>query len=449
MEVIEKRILFAPDLDHLPRRVVIKFRRGVDIPYQPGTPAHLPQPERSAWLDLVAQFPGIVLGPYFTSVNETRLRALEQANLIVSPSIRLTSFFAVTCPPGVPPHPILGAVLQWQFVEDAYVEAGPTPPPVNPSDDPRNVSQGFQNPAPLGIDARWVWPEADGAGAAIVDVEQGWTLHHEDLTAAGVGLISGLNSDWFPHGTSVLGVVAGMDNSKGGMGIAPGAAVRVVSQWRTSTVYKTGDAVISALAVMSFGDVLLVEAQTEQPPGSGYVPVEVESCAFAALVTAFNNGVLVVEAAGNGSVNLDAYKNKEGKLVLKTTHTEFCDSKALMVGASRSATPHFRTGSSNFGKRIDCYAWGENVDTCGSDVTGTNTTAYVSSFGGTSSAAAIVAGAAVLIQSWQTQMGRPKFGPADLHSLLRDGGLNTPSAAPMADRIGVMPNLRAIIESIR
>ena len=91
-------------------------------------------------------------------------------------------------------------------VEEAYVEGGPTPPPVvNPDDDPRSANQGYLGPAPAGIDARWAWSVASGAGVGFVDLERGWTLNHEDLVGKGITLISGMNQDFTGHGTAGTG----------------------------------------------------------------------------------------------------------------------------------------------------------------------------------------------------------------------------------------------------
>ncbi len=62
-----------------------------------------------------------------------------------------------------------------------------------------------------------------------------------------------------------------------------------------------------------------------------------------------------------------------------------------MVGAASSALPHKRLYFSNYGSRIDTYAWGENVTT-------TALSGYTSYFNGTSSASSIIAGAAVNLQ---------------------------------------------------
>ena len=94
--------------------------------------------------------------------------------------------------------------------------------------------------------------------------------------------------------------------------------------------------------------------------------------------------------------------------------------------------------------RIDCYAWGENIDTTTTNDYGyESNTEYTTHFGGTSGASAIVAGAALIVQGIaQFSLGR-RFSPRELRDLLKTNG--TPSATPETDRIGVMPDLRAII----
>jgi hypothetical protein len=250
-------------------------------------------------------------------------------------------------------------------VELAYVEGGPVVPPVNAVDDPRQVNQGYEDPAPSGINAEYAWtfPGGDGHGVGVVDMEQGWTLNHEDLVGAGISLISGDNHNYWGHGTGVLGELVSVDNNKGDVGIAPRASARVISQWRTATTFNTADTIVAAAAAMSFGDVLLLEAQTNFGAFS-FVPVEVEPAVFDAIRLATAHGIVVVEAAGNGGNDLDAYVDG-GNQVLNRDSPVFRDSGAIMVGAASSTAPHARLGFSNFGSRIDCYAWGENVDTTG------------------------------------------------------------------------------------
>ena len=54
----------------------------------------------------------------------------------------------------------------------------------------------------------------------------------------------------------------------------------MVSQFRTSTKYNTADAILSAINVLNYGDILLLEAQTLVPGVTDYLPVEVERAVF-------------------------------------------------------------------------------------------------------------------------------------------------------------------------
>src|SRR6185503_12422445 len=85
---------------------------------------------------------------------------------------------------------------------------------------PSAIYQGYLNPAPRGIDARYAWgfPGGDGASVGLIDIEQGWNLDHIDLRQARIQLLSGVNYAGKSHGTAVLGVLAAADNTIGGVG---------------------------------------------------------------------------------------------------------------------------------------------------------------------------------------------------------------------------------------
>jgi hypothetical protein len=445
----------TPTPEELPadykRRVVVKFRPDVRLSYTTEAQRQFASTASREWTELTAAHPGIALVPYFSTLPEHTLRSLSQApasqRAAVPPSF--TQYFAIECPAGVDPEAVARTVASWSNVETAYVEAGPVPPPVNPADDPLNADQDYEDAAPSGIDARWAWAQADGSGVGFVDMERGWTLNHEDLAGAGINIISGINKDYPGHGTAVLGEVVMVDNTIGGVGIAPLASARVVSQWRDATTYNTAEAILSAAAVMQSGDVLLLEAQTKTSPTSGYLPVEVEQATFDAIQYATSNGIIVVEAGGNGSNDLDTYTDSNGKFILNRNSNDFRDSGAIMVGAASSSTPHSRSSFSNYGSRIDCYGWGDNIDTSGDGWTGNSTTAYTTSFGGTSGASPMVAGSALIVQSWLIKHGNQRYSPSMMRSVLSNPTLNTASADPSNDRIGVMPNLQQIISTRR
>lgn len=444
-------------------RVVVKFREHVRLPYEDGVESLVDEMEIGPWAKLAQAFPGITLLRLFREPDANALRALQARAVELDPTYRpvpLDHYFAIEVPTGADPRDLVKAFEAWHSVETAYVEGGPTPPPVvNPADDCRSANQGYLAAAPDGINARYAWPQAgglgftggDGAGIEFVDLEQGWTLNHEDLAAAGITLISGVNQDYFGHGTAVLGEVAAVDNALGDVGISPAVGARVVSQYRTATTYSTADAIYSAIANMDFGDVLLLEAQTTHTGATSYVPVEVEDAVYDVIRLGTALGIVIVEAAGNGSTDLDTFKASTGAQILNRGTPAFRDSGAIMVGAGSSTSPHARilgTYGSNFGSRIDCYAWGENIDTTGDGFMGTLTTQYTASFDGTSGASPIVAGAAIALQGIaQAQLGY-RFSAGQIRAMLADTARGTCSDTPATDRIGVMPNLREIIDHV-
>jgi serine protease len=433
-------------------RVIVKFHDHVSLPYEEGAEREFEPRGVGSWTRLVERFPGIELMPLYRDLPPEQLVRMVELAGERDRSARLPNmltYFAIGCPAGVEPDALATALATWPSVQEAYVEGGPTvPPQVNPLDDPRQVNQGYEDAAPGGINVEFAWTVAggDGAGIQVVDLERGWTVNHEDLAAAAITVISGINQDFHGHGTAVLGELVAVDNALGGVGIVTGAGARVVSQWRTASTYSTAEAILSAVAALNFGDVLLLEAQTTVA-GSSFLPVEVETAVYDAIRLATALGFVVVEAAGNGGTDLDTF-TAGGVQILNRASAGFRDSGAIMVGAATSTTPHTRLGFSNFGSRIDCYAWGENVDTTGDGWQGTSTTAYTSFFGGTSGASPIVTGAAVSVQGMaQAQLGY-RYSPRALRAILSDPANGTASGTPATDRIGVMPDLQAIATTV-
>src|SRR5262249_3538017 len=162
----------------------------------------------------------------------------------------------------------------------------------------------------------------------------------------------------------------------------PRVSGRVVSQYRTASNYNTADAILSAVAALSFGDVILLEAQTTVG-SSSYLPVEVEQATYDAIRLGTALAVVIVEAGGDGAQDLDLYTDAASHRILNRTDANFRDSGAIVVGAASSIAPHTRLSFSNYGSRIDCYGWGENIDTTGDGWTGNLTNTYTGNFGGT------------------------------------------------------------------
>ncbi|MBI1630299.1 S8 family peptidase [Bacillus safensis] len=392
--------------------------------------------------------PNNLMQPLFSSppLREELNRSLTTENL--ESEVNLTSYYFIDVFEDINTNEFIKRLSELDSVEVAYVAGPPTPPPiVNESDDPYSASQGYLYAAPDGINAKYAWqfPGGDGSGITIIDIEQGWNLKHEDLISKNIELIHGVNHTYHEHGTSVLGELAAVDNNIGAVGICPNATVKVASEWETSDVkdYSTAKAIESAIQVLGRGDVILLEAQTKVPHVEGYLPVEVEPAIFDVIRLATSRGIIVVEAAGNGLNDLDNYVDFNGKKSLNRNSPDFKDSGAIMVAAAEAASPHHRKSFSNYGTRIDCYAWGEKV-TSTSGKEGLNS--YTYDFNGTSSASPIIAGAVVIAQGLNKARFGDVYGASQLRTLLVAHNLNT-SSIP-GEKIGYMPDLKAITNYI-
>lgn len=103
---------------------------------------------------------------------------------------------------------------------------------------------------------------------------------------------------------------------------------------------------------------------------------------------------------------------------------------------------------SNYGIRVDCYAWGENVGTATSTPAAPfATNEYTLDFYGTSGASAIIAGAALRVQGMAMASLGYRLKPSRLGSVLANQAAGARCDDPANFWIGVMPDLRAIINS--
>jgi serine protease len=368
-----------------------------------------------------------------------------------------------------PLEEIVEGFSRFDGVELAYAEMVVCDPAVSAVSKPLDGDQRYLDEAPTGIGARWAWTQLGGRGEAVgvVDVERGWRLGHEDLRGAaptlidippvgspGVPLINqdGLGGFVGHHGTAVMGVIAADDNGFGVIGIAPSLdSLRAASIFDGQKAVHVADAVIGASHSMKAGDVLLLEVERGCQPH--WLPTETDTADFDAIRLATSKGVTVIEAAGNGNCDLNTWEDpKEGRRLFRG-HPDFRDSGAIMVGACKSGlvngNSHARAPMSNHGARVDCYAWGESVTTTGY-IGASPDTAYTHSFTGTSSAAAIIAGAAVLTQSmYLAKPGRQPLSPDQMRRFLSNPVNGTPQSPPPppplpSERIGSMPSLRLV-----
>ncbi|RWQ73406.1 S8 family peptidase [Bacillus cereus] len=444
------------------KQLILKFKNEANLPYQDGIEKFIKEEKQDPELiGILAEYPNVTINRLFNSLNPKEIKNLgKEIKDSDHISSNLLNYYIVENQGDIDVQALLTKFEKSSLIETAYLQEEETPPEerlpnlsVNPYDEPRLIRQGYLEPAPLGINAPYAWSinGGDGKGTTFVDMEYGWLLSHEDLVNQKIELMSGQNkSEHHDHGTSVLGIVSAEDNNIGGIGIAPKAKVKVVSQIRDNGNYNTADAILSAVNNMQAGDILLLEAQATYD-GYGdknYFPVEVKPDIFDAIRMGTNKGIIIIEAGANGGNDLDQFRDRNGKQVLNRNSPDFKDSGAIMVGAASARVPHKRSYFSNYGSRVDVYGWGNAVDTTDAKPSEFIANLYTSSFAGTSSASPIIAGAAASIQGIAKNNQGRVYTPRQLRDILSDSSTGTKSNDPTSDKIGVLPDLKAILSKL-
>jgi hypothetical protein len=449
------------------------------------------------WTKLVAQkqFQKIKIEKMFKAVSQAQLLELVDKAKVAARKQQRTynppnflTYFAIPCPTNVNPETLAHELSSrpWKnMVEFAYVASAPAPSPTvpHPDQNPRFAyhDTDYLKSAPAGIDAVFAWGFDGGDGGVSdlkwVDIESDWIFPHVDLPAGITEIQVGNRRPYWDgtmwsadHGLAVLGIVVAQDNSSLSLGVTPNIPqtnTMVAPVWRYSSSpayewhFEPEAAILAAIPRLGPGDVMLLEAQLDpeigDPYHNTYVPVEYDEYVYRAIQLATSLNIVVVEAAGNWSHNLEDL----GKPWLNRFDSNFDDSGAVMVSAASpwdnggggnippdwKHYPVFVTQGQrahNYGNRIDCYAWADNIYTT------RNTADGGGNFGSTSGAAAIIAGAALAIQGISQAFGKGtlpnKRLPAGvLRTYLADPGLGTPSQDPTHDLLGVMPDLRKIL----
>ncbi|MCC7430207.1 S8 family serine peptidase [bacterium] len=341
---------------------------------------------------------------------------------------------------------LLDELNRLTFVEIAFPSAIPQLPVCNladlaPTTSNFQNSQGYLNPAPLGVDAYFAWTQAggNGLGVKIIDLENAWNNTHEDFCIEPNLILNGTNvgTGDTDHGTAVLGEMVGQSNGYGVTGIANGASAGVHS-WAAGGNY--GNTINFSSLSINEGDFILLEVHIPGPNYSGsgqfgLVPCEWSASAYFAIQLATGNGRIVVEAAGNGEQNLDApeyngwFANSQS-------------SGAIIVGAGTSAgVPEWYT---NYGETVDLNGWGSQVYTTGyGDIFDPDQNQlYTATFSGTSSASPIVTGALACLQGIYKNLTNNVFtlSAEELRQLFVTSG--SPQDTTSYKKIGPRPNIQ-------
>lgn len=407
---------------------------------------------RAIWDALVVQFPTFTLNPLITSVDVASINDMMDAvrtQGVEPPSI--LNIFTLPCP-DADVDAAIAALQASPFIEWAQVRPQAIPASlVHYGDDPLSERAFHLDPPPNGVDAIYAWNVAggDGRGIRFVDVENGWSLTHEDLADAHVVRASTFGSPSaadIDHGTGVLGIVLGSDNGVGSVGMAPHCQGFVVTAIRADGISNVPDALMQAGFAVGSGGVLLIElANPFTPVNEPAIPIEFDRAVGNVMRLLAVFGVTVIEPAGNNGIDLDAFPFLSH---MSRGSPGFFDTFAVMVGACLATTVTPAPGSTH-GRRLDCFAPGRFIRAPSSTEAPPDHGYQPEGFSGTSASGAVIAGAAVALQGMALANTGDFLGAADMRRLLSDPAINVLSehstaANPNADGIGVLPDLHAI-----
>ncbi|PJA21208.1 MAG: hypothetical protein COX62_03030 [Deltaproteobacteria bacterium CG_4_10_14_0_2_um_filter_43_8] len=384
---------------------------------------------------------------------------------------------------------------QKSYIKDIFVQTA-LYPTGNDGEGP-NVSMHQLYLDDLGVQSAW---DANiyGQGVMLVDSENGISFEHEDLNVRATKFENGGNyfsrprcapgfapeiNDcelWIEHGTSVMGVLGSKHQSRDGLeevgikGLVPDSS-RIIQN----------PAGLAGITIVPEGSIYLLEyGQTISGNGRGLLNCDdcvtplLKSYMANDIATAIARGVTVISGAGNNALDLDdesIYEN-EG---MQRPNNESMES-LIIVGASEGMdytdqNSEFRHSNqmrrgTTCGSDVSLHSWGNFVVTSGYEYSGnllswietsgifpglpglpgTNNSYYVNNFGGTSSAAAIVAGAATLIQSYaKQQFGFPitrYLTPKKLKEILVVSGTDQHPGDEC--NIGKQPNVAAAMQLV-
>ncbi|HEY3296431.1 MAG TPA: hypothetical protein VGL38_13465 [bacterium] len=364
----------------------------------------------------------------------------------------LNNFYILDIRSNPAPETLLRSVIKLDIVETAFYQpkGAPACTDIAPTTPSYVANQTYHGPAPTGVNSDYAGTYYGGWGhghfnAWTVDIEWDWTEDHEDFPSGFAVLDGGDGGGTADHGDACSGIIGACDNTYGMSGESPNVTPKGESVGILNRTWATG--ITNASSHLFSGESEFIEIHNYGPnPGYscdntcgncgqfGYIAIEYWDDNFAAIQTVTANGRLVYEAAGNGQMDLDAarYSSRFDRT--------YRDSRAILVGASHSASQDAMCWS-NYGSRVDCNGWGQDVYTIGYgdlyNPTGNRNQMYTRSFSGTSSATPIVTAAGNDLQG----VLQGKYGitasPTDMRAYLHDNG--TPYTG--SHEIGTKPNL--------
>ena len=296
---------------------------------------------------------------------------------------------------------------------------------VSPSDDPLYSSstagsitfssnyQWFHE----AINSKAAWDMgADGSGITVAVIDSGIDTSNNDLNSSGRTYISSTYKDNnvtysitsaeddHGHGTHCAGIIGGLDNSLGGLGVAPNASIMSIK-----ALGKNGggsaDAVAKAIKQAANSGAKIISMSIGTSEQSDLVKEAVEY--------AVKKGILCVASAGNGT-------NNDGQPVDKSNYPGAYKDVIAVANYTKDGS---LSSTSNYGTGVDIAAPGTNILSTMPDSNvyasfGNSVTngCFYGNLSGTSMACPMVAGVAALVWSKYPSLTATQVSEAILSS---------------------------------
>ncbi len=161
-------------------RIVVKFHDDVKMAY-PGKNENVDFStlrKSVQWKNFFALYPQIQSGKLFTSLTSENITQLVQKARISDALYQppdWDNYFVFYCPQEVYPDDLVNGLQVLEGVELAYLQSGAGSPAKENGAQKMVSSQGYLDPAPEGINARYAWRIPGGKGEAgirFIDIEQ-------------------------------------------------------------------------------------------------------------------------------------------------------------------------------------------------------------------------------------------------------------------------------------
>ncbi|WP_368540860.1 S8 family serine peptidase [Enterobacter soli] len=282
------------------------------------------------------------------------------------------------------------------------------------------------------------YPGSAGEGVTIISMENYiWNTNHVNLPKPALVQGNGTyNGDH--HDTASVGIMAATDIGTGMRGLAWKSRVGFAS-WQSNNLY-------NMIPLLKAGDVVQMGMQTGGGEVAGcttntcYVPQENVQSYYDIIKALTDKGVYVIEAAGNGNVNLD-HPGFNGKFNVQTR-----DSGAIIAGAF-CAKEGTRASFSTYGSRVTSSSWGcFDVATTGyGSLNKVANAEYTHAFSGTSASNPIIAGVVASLSGIAKANGIT-VTPVQMRQILQETG--TPLAEGDSAKVGTQPDMERAVAKI-